>query len=115
MAAISGTISVRAMSAAASRPSSEVAPMDAMMTGEALMLRADAVVFTPSGRPASAMPSSIAARAALTSVPYSNWAMTRAMELAEVDCTVSSRGTPEMARSIGTATLSATSCEPAPG
>ena len=115
MAAISGTISVRAISAAASRPSSVVAPMDAIMTGEALMLRADAVVLTPSGRPASAIPSSIAASASLTSVPYSNWAMTRAMELAEVDCTVSRRATPEMARSIGTATLSATSCDPAPG
>ena len=88
MAAISGTISVRAISAAASRPSSEVAPMDAMMTGEALMLRADAVGSTLSGRPASAMPSSMAASASLTSVPYSNWAMTRAIELAEVDWTV---------------------------
>ena len=58
------------------------------------------------------MPSSIAASASLTSVPNANWAMTRAIELAEVDWTVSSRGTPEMARSIGSATWSATSCEP---
>ena len=61
------------------------------------------------------MPSSIAASASLTSVPNSNWATTSAIEFADVDWTVSSRGTPEMARSIGSATCSATSCDPAPG
>ncbi len=115
IAAISGTISVRAISATASRPSSEVAPMDAMMTGEALMLSAEAFGVTESGSPAEAIPSSTAASASLTFVPYSNWAMTRAMELAEVDWIVCRRGTPETARSIGTATCSATSSEPAPG
>ena len=45
--------------------------------------------------------SSIVASASLTSVPNSNWATTSAIELAEVDRSSSSRGTPEMARSIG--------------
>ena len=49
------------------------------------------------------------------SVPNENWAMTRDSELAEVDWSASSRGTPESDRSIGLVTCSATSAAPAPG
>ena len=42
--------------------------------------------FTPSGRFAPWIPCSIVARVSLTSVPNENSAMTRAIELAETDC-----------------------------
>ncbi len=85
------------------------------MTGEALILSAWMVGSTVAGRPALVMPSSISVSASLTSVPNSNWATTSAIELADVERTDSSRGTPAIARSIGLATWSATSAEPAPG
>ena len=47
------------------------------------------------------MSSSIAAVVSLTSVPNENWATTSAIEFDDVDWTVSRRGTPAMARSIG--------------
>ena len=66
---IERTISVRAISAASASPSSDVAAMEAMMTGEALMLRAETFGSTPLGSPALARPSLMAVVAALTSVP----------------------------------------------
>ena len=69
MPEISGTISVRAISATASRPPSVVEAIDEMMTGVALMFRAEMVGSTASGKPALAMPSSMAAVASLTFVP----------------------------------------------
>ena len=108
-------ISVRAMSAAASRPSSFVAAIDAITTGDALMFRADTSGSTLSGKPALAMLSSMAACVSFTSVPNENWATTSATEFAEVDCRFSSRGTPAMARSMGSATWLATSVAEAPG
>ena len=41
--------------------------------------------------------------------------MTSEIEFDDVDCRASSRGTPEMAFSMGLVTCSATSDEPAPG
>ena len=49
------------------------------------------------GRPALAMPSSIAAVVSLTFVPNANWATTSEIEFDDVDWMVSSRGTPAMA------------------
>ena len=86
-----------------------------MMTGEALMLSALTVGSTVCGRPAAWRLASIAARVSLTSVPKANWATTSDSEFADVDCSASSLGTPEMARSIGLVTCSATSAAPAPG
>ena len=75
-----------------------VAAIDAMMTGEALMLSAETfgVDASPAGPPWRS-PRWIAAVVSLTFVPYENWATTSAIEFAEVDWTVSSRGTPAMA------------------
>ncbi len=115
MPEISGTISVRAISATTSRPPSVVEAIDEMTTGVALMLSAEMVGSTVSGRPALAIPSSIAAVASLTLVPYSNWATTSEIEFDEVDWRAVRRGTPEMAFSIGLVTCSATSDDPAPG
>ena len=86
-----------------------------MMTGDALMLSAETFGSTVCGSPALATPSLTAAVASLTFVPYSNWATTRASEFADVDWTVTRRGTPETACSIGLATWLATSLAPAPG
>jgi hypothetical protein len=110
-----GTTCVRATCAAASRPSWVVPATDAMMTGEALMLRAATCGETVCGRPAVCRFCSIVARASLTSVPNSNWATTIAMELAELDESAVSRGTLEMVRSIGFVTWLATSAAPTPG
>ena len=79
------------------------------------MFSAETVGVTDAGRPALAMFSWIAAVASLTFVPYVNWATTREMEFEEVDWSVSRRGTPEIAFSIGLVTCSATSDDPAPG
>ena len=110
-----GWISFWVTSAAAERPFSVVAAMDAMMTGEALMFRAVTWGVTEAGRPAFCRFCSMAARISFTSEPNENCATTRASELADVDCRPSRRGTPEMARSIGLVTCSATSAAPAPG
>ena len=103
------------MSAARSRVLELVAAIDAMMTGEALMLRALTVGSTPCGRPSARMFSSIVARVSLTFVPNSNWATTSAIELADVDRSESRRAMPWMERSMGSATWAATSVAPAPG
>ncbi len=110
-----GSISVWAMRAASDRPSSEVAAIDAMITGELLMLRASTCGWTVAGRRAAWTACSIWVRVSLTSVPNENWAMTSESEFAEVDWTVSSRGTPEIARSMGFVTWSATSAALEPG
>ena len=112
---ISGTISVRAISATRSRPSWDVAAIDALMTGAWLMFSAWTVVSTEAGSPAVRRFASMAATVSLTSLPNSNWATTSATEFAEVDWIRSSRATPAIARSIGLATCSATSLVPAPG
>ena len=65
----SGLISVCAMRAASARPSWDVAAIEAMITGEALMLSALTCGLTPLGRPAAWMFCSIWARTSLTSVP----------------------------------------------
>jgi hypothetical protein len=59
--------------------------------------------------------SSMVAWVSLTSVPKENCATRRATELADVDWSFSSRGTPLIARSIGSATWLATSVAEAPG
>ena len=110
-----GWISVWVIRAASLRPSGVVAAMDAMITGDALMLSAATVGSTDGGRFAAWMLCSISARVSLTSVPNENCAMTSAIELADVDWRASSRGAPEIARSIGLVTCSATSAAPAPG
>ncbi len=110
-----GSIVSCVIRAASASPSSVVAAIDAMITGEALMLSALTWGLTVLGRPASCRFCSIAARISFTSDPNENWATTRASELAEVDWSPSSRGTPEIARSIGLVTCSATSAAPAPG
>ena len=92
-----------------------VAAIDAMITGDALMLSAATVGLTDGGRFAASMLCSISARVSLTSVPNENCAMTSAIELADVDWRASRRGAPEIARSIGLVTCSATSAAPAPG
>ena len=61
------------------------------------------------------MASSIAVVASSTSVPYSNWAVTKPIELAEVELTWSMPETESTARSIGATTWSATSSAPAAG
>ena len=86
-----------------------------MMTGDALMSRELTFGVTFWGSASAATFWAIVAVVALTSVPYANWATTRASELAEVDWIVSRPGTPEIARSIGLETWSATSEAPAPG
>src|SRR5450759_1654937 len=96
----SGTTSVAATFAAAARPSGPLPEMDAMRTGEALMSRELTCGVTFWGS---------AAFVPLTFVPYENWATTMAIEFADVDWTRSRRGMPEIARSIGLATWSATS------
>ena len=110
-----GLITFWVTSAAAARPPSDVAAMDAMMTGEALMLSAVTCGVTVWGRPAFWRFASIAARISLTSEPNANCATTRARELADVDCRLLRFGTPEIALSIGLVTWSATSLAPAPG
>ena len=115
MAAIDGTISVRVSSATSSRPSSLVAAIELMITGAALMLSAVTCGSTFSGRPALRRLSVISASTSSTSVPNEKSATTRLTEFAEVDWSDSRRGTPETARSIGSATWSATSSAPAPG
>ena len=87
----------------------------AMTTGEALRLRAETAGSTPSGSVSEAIASSIAAVASSTSVPYSNWAVMKPIELAEVDRTWSIPETDCTARSIGATTWSATSSAEAPG
>ena len=79
------------------------------------MFSAETSGLTEAGSPALAMFSSIVACVSLTSVPNENCATSSAIELAEVDCSFSSRGTPLMARSIGSATWLATSVADAPG
>jgi hypothetical protein len=92
-----------------------VPEIEAMMTGEALMSSELTCGVTFCGSFSAATFWAIAAFVSLTFVPYENWATTRAIELAEVDWTRSRRGIPEIARSIGLATWSATSEAPAPG
>ncbi len=111
----SGTISVRAILAASASPSALVAAIDATTTGDELMLNADTWGVTLAGRPARARFSWIDATVSLTSVPKLNWATTSAIELADVDWRLSSRATPEIDRSIGLVTCSATSSAPTPG
>ena len=110
-----GTTFVRATCAAASRPSWPMPATEAMMTGDALMLSAATFGLTLAGRPADWRFCSIVERTSLTSVPNSNWATTIAIELADEDERAASRGIPEITRSIGFATCSATSAAPAPG
>ena len=92
-----------------------LAAMDAMTTGEALMLRAWTVGSALAGRFARAIASLIAAVVSFTFVPYENWLTTSEIELDDVDRSSSSRGTPLMAFSIGLVICSATSDDPAPG
>ncbi len=110
-----GTISVRATSVAASRPSWLVPATDAMITGEELMLSAETCGETLLGRPASWRFCSIVDRASLMSVPNSNWATTMAIELADEEESAESRGTLATDRSIGLVTWLATSAAPTPG
>ncbi len=86
-----------------------------MITGDWLMFRAVTCGLTPWGSPTPARLLSIAARVSFTFVPNENWATTTAIELADVDCTLSRRATFEIARSIGFVTWSVTSAAPAPG
>ena len=110
-----GWISVWVIRAASLRPSGVVAAIDAMMTGDWLMLSAATVGSTDGGRFAAWMFCSMSARVSLISVPNENCATTSAIELADVDWRAWSRGAPEIARSIGLVTWSATSAAPAPG
>ncbi len=112
---ISGTISVRAMRPTSSRPLVPVDAIDAITTGDALMLRAWTVGVALSGRLALVIASWIAWVVALTSVPKENCVTTSEIEFEDVDCIVSSRGTPAMAFSTGLVTCCVTSDEPAPG
>ena len=103
--------------ATSSRPSSLVAAIDAMIDRRGVDVerrRPCGSTFAGQAGLARCSPRS-SALVSLTSVPNENWATTSAIEFAEVDWSVSSRGTPEMARSIGLATCSATSEAPAPG
>ena len=102
--------------AASARPSSVVAAMDAMMTGEALMLSAvtwgvDRLAGGPRSAGSARWPPGSPSRRSRTRTARRRGAS----ELADVDCRPSRRGTPEMARSIGLVTCSATSAAPAPG
>ena len=119
MALISGSSSVRAMTAAAAAASGVVepaaGPTAATMTGWSLMLTAETRGSTPTGRVACAIAVSMAARVSLMLVPYSNCATTSDSELADVDERASSRGTLLTACSMGTVTCWATSSAPAPG
>ena len=115
MASSAGSISVWTIRAASLRPSGVVAATDAMITGDELMFRAATVGSTDGGRFAASTFCWISACVSFTFVPTANCAMTRASELADVDWTVTRRGTPEIACSMGLVTWSATSAAPAPG
>ena len=115
IASRAGLMSSCATRAASASPSWEVAASDAMMTGDELMLSAVTCGVTVDGRPAVWRFCSIAARISLTSEPNANWATTSDNELADVDWSASSRGTPEIACSMGFVTWFATSAAPAPG
>ena len=115
IAAISGTISLRAMVATCSSPSGLVAAIDEMTTGEALMFSAWTVGVAESGRAALASASWIAAVVSGTLVPNVNCVITSEIEFDDVDWISSRRGMAPIARSIGLVTCSRTSEEPAPG
>ena len=115
MPSSAGSISALVIAAALFSPSSDVAAMDAMITGDELMLRAVTCGLTVCGSPAFCRFCSMVARISFTSDPNENCATTSDSEFADVDCRPSRRGTPEMARSIGLVTCSATSAAPAPG
>ena len=110
-----GTMSSLATWAASSSPSSVVAAIEAMITGAELMLSAVTDGSTVLGSPAFWRFCSIVARISLTSEPNWNWATTSDSEFADVDWSAWRRGTPEIARSMGFVTWSATSAAPAPG
>ena len=107
------------ISASAMRPRSvsEALPdeMAATTTGDALMLSAWTSGSTPWGSDSPAIASSIALVASSMSVPYSNWAVTKPMEFADVERTWSMPATDRTARSIGSTTCVATSSAPAAG
>jgi len=89
--------------------------IEAMTTGEALMFSCDTSGLTPSGRDRALIASSMLRTDASTSVPYSNCATTKPMELADVELTWSIPEIDCTARSIGSTTLVATSSAAAPG
>jgi hypothetical protein len=89
--------------------------MDAMTTGDALMLRALTVGVTDCGSPRLRTFCSIVACVSLTFVPNENWATMSATEFADVERSDARCATLCMDRSIGLATCSATSAAPAPG
>ena len=80
--------------ATSSSPPLPVAAIDAMTTGEALMLRAWTVGVADGRQVRLGDGSWIAAVVSLTSVPNENWATTSEIEFDDVDCMTSSRGTP---------------------
>jgi len=100
----SGTTSVCTISATLSSDAPSFPERDATMTGEALMFSEETCGETDCGSPTDVRFCSIVARTSFTFVPKENWATTRPRLFADVDWRRSSRGIPEIARSIGSVT-----------
>ena len=101
--------------AASVSPSSVVAAIDAMITGDELMLSAVTCGLTVAGSPAFWRFCSIAARISLTSEPNENWAIDERERVGGRGLEGLEAGHARDRRSIGFVTWSATSAAPAPG